>query len=64
MGDVKVATSTFDIAFFVNTHAHTVYRLPPGVAFIPVHEVDDVFDAVAVSVAVVGMLGVTLEALV
>lgn len=40
----------------------TVDRLPPGVVSIAVHEVDDVFDAVAVSVVmVVTMLGVTFE---
>lgn len=44
----------------------TVDRLPPGVASISVHEVDHVFDAMAVSVAiwVVAMLGVTLKTLV
>lgn len=41
---------------------HTVHRLPPGVASIAV-QVDDVVDAVAVSVSVrvVAMLRVTLE---
>lgn len=54
------------IVSFLPIHKPTVDRLPPGVVSIAVHEVDHVFDAVAVSVAVwvVAMLGVTLETLV
>ena len=46
--------------------ACTVDRLPPGVLSIAGHEVDHVFDAVAVFVAVwvVAVLRVTLETLV
>lgn len=50
----------------MHTHTHTIDRLPPGVVSTAVHEVDHVFDAVAVSVAVlvITMLGVALKTLV
>lgn len=48
------------------TDRHTIDRLPPGVVSISVHEVDDIFNAMAVPVVVrvVAVLGVTLKTLV
>ena len=47
-------------------HSPTIHRLPPVVVSVAVHEVDHIFDAMAVSVVVwvIGMLGITLKTLV